>query len=34
MAAATFAQAGEFDTAIALLDGEEDEKHPSDRKTS
>lgn len=25
MAAATFAQAGEFDTAIALLDGEEDE---------
>lgn len=32
MAAATFAQAGEFDTAIALLDGEEEEKHPSERK--
>ena len=34
MAAATFAQAGEFDTAIALLDGEKDETHPSARKKS
>ncbi len=32
MAAATFAQAGEFDTAIAMLDGEEEASHPSDRK--
>lgn len=29
MAAATFAQAGEFDTAIALLDGEEEDKNRS-----
>ena len=34
MAAATFAQAGEFDTALSLLDGEEDEPLPFDRKTS
>jgi DNA-binding NtrC family response regulator len=32
MAAATFAQAGEFDTAIAMLDGKEEEKQPSNRK--
>lgn len=32
MAAATFAQAGEFATAIALLDNEEDEKKLSARK--
>ncbi|OGQ86700.1 MAG: hypothetical protein A2512_08605 [Deltaproteobacteria bacterium RIFOXYD12_FULL_56_24] len=32
MAAATFAQAGEFDTAIAMLDGEKDEPHPPGRK--
>ncbi len=32
MAAATFAQAGEFDTAIAMLDGEEETPRPSDRK--
>lgn len=32
MAAATFAQAGEFDTAIAMLDDEEETPHPSDRK--
>jgi len=32
MAAATFAQAGEFDTAIAMLDGEEDKKLSSQRK--
>jgi DNA-binding NtrC family response regulator len=34
MAAATFAQAGEFDTAIAMLDSKEDENHPSDRNKS
>ena len=34
MAAATFAQAGEFDTAIALLDGEEEKPPPSDRNKS
>ena len=32
MAAATFAQAGEFDTAIAMLDGEEETPRPSDRE--
>lgn len=32
MAAATFAQAGEFDTALSLLDGEEEAPRPSDRK--
>ena len=32
MAAATFAQAGEFDTAIAMLDDKEDKKNPSNRK--
>ncbi|HCC54152.1 MAG TPA: hypothetical protein DEQ20_04390 [Desulfobulbaceae bacterium] len=32
MAAATFAQAGEFDTALSLLDGEEDESHPANQK--
>ena len=31
MAAATFAQAGEFDTALSLLDGEEEDTLPSDR---
>lgn len=35
MAAATFAEVGEFDTALSLLDGEEkDAPRPSDRKTS
>jgi len=32
MAAATFAQAGEFDTAIAMLDSEEEENLPANRK--
>lgn len=32
MAAATFAQAGEFDTAIAMLDSEGEAPRPSDRK--
>jgi len=32
MAAATFAQAGEFDTAIAMLDGKEEAPRPSDRE--
>lgn len=32
MAAATFAQAGEFDTAIAMLDSKEEAPRPSDRK--
>ncbi|MFH1021471.1 MAG: hypothetical protein V1782_12820 [Pseudomonadota bacterium] len=32
MAAATFAQAGEFDTALSLLDGEEEENPPTGRK--
>ncbi len=32
MAAATFAQAGEFDTAIAMLDSKEETPRPSDRK--
>jgi len=32
MTAATFAQAGEFDTALSLLDGEEDAPRPSNRK--
>ncbi|MCG2822401.1 MAG: hypothetical protein L6364_01775 [Desulfobulbaceae bacterium] len=32
MTAATFAQAGEFDTALSLLDGDEEAKRPSDRK--
>ncbi len=32
MAAATFAQAGEFDTAIAILDGEAEESLPADRE--
>jgi DNA-binding NtrC family response regulator len=32
MAAATFAQAGEFDTALSLLDGEEEAPRPADRK--
>lgn len=34
MAAATFAEVGEFDTALSLLDGEEKAPRPSDRKTS
>lgn len=34
MVAATFAQAGEFDTAIALLNDQEEEVHPADRNTS
>jgi DNA-binding NtrC family response regulator len=34
MAAATFAQAGEFDTALSMLDGEKGEAHPSERKKS
>ena len=32
MAAATFAQAGEFDTALSMLDSEEEETHPANRK--
>ncbi|MCX5876473.1 MAG: hypothetical protein NT087_09335 [Deltaproteobacteria bacterium] len=32
MAAATFAQAGEFDTAIAMLDSEEEAPRPSNRE--
>ncbi|MFA7383810.1 MAG: hypothetical protein WC001_10200 [Desulfurivibrionaceae bacterium] len=32
MAAATFAQAGEFDTAIAMLDNEKDEQPPPGRE--
>ena len=32
MAAATFAQAGEFDTALSMLDSEEEETLPANRK--
>jgi len=32
MTAATFAQAGEFDTALSLLDGDAEAQRPSDRK--
>ncbi len=32
MTAATFAQAGEFDTALSLLDGDEEAQRPSGRK--
>ena len=32
MAAATFAQAGEFDTALSMMDGDENTNRPPDRK--